>query len=93
MADERVPDAWLSKDVVMFRTQMNPTYGRLESVHESGLVIRHREYVSWRTGESSLGSEERDSDYRIVSEFFPWHAMSGFRLQEEEEKRAYANSE
>lgn len=93
MADERVPDAWMGKDVVMFRPQMDPTYGQLESMHDSGLVIRHRAYVSWRIGESTLGAEQRDSDNRLVSEFFPWHVMSGFRLQEEEEKKVYANGE
>lgn len=86
MADEQIPQAWVGEDVIVFGPAQNPTYGRLESIGEFGLVLRHEAYIFW--GQRNAFGESEHSETRAVSHFYPWHSVRSFRLQEEEEKRA-----
>lgn len=90
MADEQTPQAWVGQDVVVYGLAQYPIYARLEGIGEFGVVLRQQTYVSWPTGETAeWGGEAQEGEDRLVPNFYPWHQISGFRLQEEEEKRAY----
>jgi hypothetical protein len=64
-----------------------PGYGVLEEVNDWGLVLRHSRNIQW----SSTGSSENynQQDLRNVSEFLPWHTISGVRVLEPEEKESH----
>jgi hypothetical protein len=64
-------------------------YGVLEEVNEWGLVLRSRRRLTWpdpTAGEEhGLGGQ----DVRLVSEFRPWHVISGVRVLEPEEREGH----
>ncbi len=85
MADQQIPQAWVGQDVIVFGPAQHPIYAHLEGIGEFGLVLRHEAYIAW--GERTFSGDPEHSEYRAVSHFYPWHGISSFRLQEEDEKR------
>jgi hypothetical protein len=64
-----------------------PDVGVLEEVNDWGLVLRRGRWLSWSKKEGSR--VQKDSEFRHVAEFHPWHMVSGVRLLEPEEKEEY----
>jgi hypothetical protein len=90
MPDRRVLFAdWVGEAVELSSSggKRIPEYGVLEEVNDWGLVLRHRRNIQW----SSTGSSESydQQDLRNVSEFLPWHTISGIRVLEPEERETH----
>ena len=88
MTERRVLFAdWVGQAVMVFYPGGNipVDYGVLDEVNDWGLVLNHPLRISWPTGGLEDPSEQ---DVRYVSEFRPWHMVSGVRLLEPEEKRS-----
>jgi hypothetical protein len=51
------------------------------------LVLRHRRNIQWSSTDSSESYDQQD--LRNVSEFLPWHTISGIRMLEPEERATH----
>ncbi len=97
LADKLIPDDWIGQDVVIDRIGTFAAYGRLEDINLSGIALRHWVQVDYPTGKTDYPTGKTDhwveyqydSVKREVVNFYPWHSLKSFRLQEDEEKRVY----
>ena len=84
MAEQGILDSWKGQGVAIDRPGIPyPEFVRLEEVNEFGIVVRSSSRVRWG-GYDDEGQHNKMED-RLVSKFYPWHLVNGFRLQEPEE--------
>jgi hypothetical protein len=86
MAEGRMDFAdWVGEAVMVFYPGgAGPAeYGVLEEVNDWGLVLRRDRWIHW----APRGPDERrESDFRTVYEFHPWHIVNSVRVLEPEEQ-------
>ena len=77
---------WVGEAVMVFYPGGNipEEYGVLEEVNDWGLVLTRSLWISWPEGGPG---GPRDRALRRVSEFRPWHMVSGVRVLEQEERK------